>query len=161
MVAGGAYLASELARTISKRRLGSNLGIAVRAFTAGIKSRLMKVVAGLLFLLGLFVLIIVRVSMRQEHLIHAMRARLNEPSVFPWTSQATPRLYVYSDADEMVPADAVEEHIADAKQKGRIVHVEKYHGSLHVSHARKDPERYWGAVQGLWSEAVKLSKGNN
>ena len=33
--------------------------------------------------------------------------------------------------------------------------------SPHVFHARKDPERYWGAVQSLWSEAVKLSKENN
>ncbi|KAF7794123.1 hypothetical protein EIP86_005253 [Pleurotus ostreatoroseus] len=180
-VPGGSYLASELARTISERKLGStpqngfpasciisdscpgcvDVGAAVRGFTAAIKSRILKVVASLLFYLGLFVLIIMRVLLRQEHLIHAMRARLNEASVFPWMSSTTPRLYIYSDADDMVPASAVEEHIADAKQKGRIVHVEKYHGSLHVTHADMDPERYWCAVQSLWSEAVKLSKENN
>lgn len=139
----------------------ADLLVALRAFTAGMKPRILKVVAGTLFLLALFVLIIVRVLTFQEHIIYAMRARLNGATVFPWTSTATPRLYFYSDADEMVPASAVEEHIADARQKGLTVHAEKFHGTLHVSHARKDPERYWGAIQSLWAEAVVLSRANN
>lgn len=52
-----------------------------------------------------------------------------------------PRLYIYSDTDELVSAHWVDEHVADAKQKGVDVSVEKYGTSAHVSHARTDGKR--------------------
>lgn len=73
-------------------------------------------------------------------------------------SKATPRLYLYSDTDLVIPSKAVEEHIAEAKQEGFDVQAELFHGSAHVSHARKDPERYWGAIRSVWDKAVKLCR---
>ncbi|KAJ3551221.1 hypothetical protein NM688_g4834 [Phlebia brevispora] len=174
---GGSFLASELSRMVRSRSLGippkgiptsciifdscpgtGDIWVSVGAFTAGMRSRIARFLLGTFFILALLVLIAVRTLLRRPHLIHDMRARINDPSVFSWTSKATPRLYLYSDADVMVPAKFVEEHIAEAKQKGLNVHTELFHGSAHVSHARQEPERYWGAVKSLWFGAVKLSQ---
>ena len=89
------------------------------------------------------------------NMITEMRERMNEANLLPWISKSTPRLYMYSDVDMMVPAIAVEDHIAAATAKGLVVRAEFFHGTPHVSHVRQDPERYWGAVRKVWAEAVK------
>ncbi|KAF9522150.1 hypothetical protein CPB83DRAFT_777515 [Crepidotus variabilis] len=70
----------------------------------------------------------------------------------------TKRLYLYSEADEMVPFEEVEIHIKDAKDAGFDVRTERFISSKHVAHARAEPERYWGAVQALWQAAVNGSQ---
>ena len=66
----------------------------------------------------------------------------------------TPRLYLYSQADEMVPWTEVEEHAEEARKAGLDVRMERFEGSPHVAHARTDPERYWGAVKKVWEDAT-------
>jgi hypothetical protein len=63
----------------------------------------------------------------------------------------TPRLYIYSEADDMVAWQSVEEHIEEAKKLGYTVESEKYLESSHCGHMMIDEKRYWAAVQRLWS----------
>ncbi|KAF4581795.1 hypothetical protein EYR40_002813 [Pleurotus pulmonarius] len=84
-----------------------------------------------------------------------MHAFMAEPSVLPGRGGEIPRLYVYSDKDEMVRAKAVEEHVRRVRGLGYTARVEKFVGSQHVQHARSDPDRYWGAVWETWIEACK------
>jgi hypothetical protein len=64
------------------------------------------------------------------------------------------RTYIYSDADPVIPTNAVESHAAEAKEKGFDVRLEKFVGSPHVGHARTDPDRYWRIVKETWEGSV-------
>jgi hypothetical protein len=57
------------------------------------------------------------------------------------------RVYVYSHDDEIIDYRDVERHAAEAKASGFEVELERYEGSAHVAHLRKDEGRYWGFVQ--------------
>lgn len=57
------------------------------------------------------------------------------------------RVYIYSPIDALVDYEAVEAHAADAKTKGFSAALEKFEGSAHVSHLRKDESRYWEIVR--------------
>jgi hypothetical protein len=79
---------------------------------------------------------------------------LKEPHCLPWLSSRTPRLYVYSKTDKLVPLEKVWQHGEDARRAGvgpvlRVV----FDQSGHVAHARADPARYWEAVASVWEEA--------
>jgi hypothetical protein len=65
------------------------------------------------------------------------------------------RVYVYSERDELVTADMVERHAADAVRKGFEVRLERFRGSAHCAHMLKDPERYWGVVRDTWEGGRK------
>lgn len=57
------------------------------------------------------------------------------------------RVYIYSTADAITEYKDIEAHAAEAEAKGFSVTLEKYVGSAHVSHSRKDEGRYWGIVK--------------
>ncbi|OAG05359.1 uncharacterized protein CC84DRAFT_1163917 [Paraphaeosphaeria sporulosa] len=57
------------------------------------------------------------------------------------------RVYIYSAADALTDHKDVETHAAEAKTKGFSVTLEKYEGSAHVAHLRKDEPRYWDIVK--------------
>lgn len=61
------------------------------------------------------------------------------------------RTYIYSDEDALVPSADVEEHAHQAIDRGFNVRLEKFKGSQHVAHAKKDPERYWRLVRQTWN----------
>lgn len=66
-------------------------------------------------------------------------------------ARETCRSYAYSESDDMVLYQGVEEHADDAEAKGfRVLRREKFPGSLHVAHARSDPEKYWRLVRETW-----------
>ncbi|TFK38671.1 hypothetical protein BDQ12DRAFT_712645 [Crucibulum laeve] len=73
----------------------------------------------------------------------------------PADPKTTPRLYIYSKADTVTLERNVERGIDDAISLGLDVAVEKYDASLHVAHAREDPERYWNSIRDLWSRAIE------
>ena len=83
-----------------------------------------------------------------------MRTTLNKHLLLPSFSKRTPRLYLYSQADEMVPWTEVEAHAEEARRAGLDVRMERFEGSPHVAHARTDPERYWGVVKKVWEDAT-------
>ncbi|PKS13075.1 hypothetical protein jhhlp_000416 [Lomentospora prolificans] len=60
------------------------------------------------------------------------------------------RVYLFSDADEMVAAKDVKEHAAEAKEKGLDVRLENFGSSPHVAHMRTDGKRYWSAIKDVW-----------
>lgn len=130
------------------------LSLAVRAFTASIRSRFQK----LLFAFGLsvvyFLTFVVRTILRQPEAIALVLKQLNDPRLLPWTSVRTPRMYFYSSGDRIVPASDVEEHAAGARMSGFHVQMLNFGKSGHVSHARDYPEKYWEAVRAFWNEAV-------
>lgn len=90
--------------------------------------------------------------------LHTKNTLALPPSATP---NCAPRLYVYSASDKIVPFDLIEAHIDEAKGKGLDVAIEKFETSAHVSHARKDPERYWGALERLWLKAVAESRAES
>ena len=59
-----------------------------------------------------------------------MRITLNKYLLLLWFSKHTPRLYLYSPADEMVPWTEVEEHAEKARKAGLDVRMERFEGSL-------------------------------
>jgi hypothetical protein len=89
-----------------------------------------------------------------------LRATLFSPDVLPTILdskdgvKATPRMYVYSKVDKIADPAKIKAHIEEAGRKGFDVRVEIYETTSHVGHARKDPERYWGAVRALWKDVA-------
>ena len=101
--------------------------------------------------------------------ISDVRARLNTPEILPgftpnhtntahntqMTGKEIPRLYLCSKADRIVPVEEVLSHIAQAQNAGFDVRAEIFEDVPHVSGARIHPQRYWGAVDNVWREAVR------
>ncbi|TVY43093.1 Transmembrane protein [Lachnellula subtilissima] len=120
----------------------------VRAFSLGLPK---NIIAHLLsvfilrMLLGLYIL--GNLLLGKEDLVEAARRALNDKTLLDLD---TPRLYIYSVADDMVAWQDVEEHAKDAKRLGYTVYMEKYQDSGHAAHMLVDAERYWGAVDRLW-----------
>ncbi|KAI0503238.1 hypothetical protein F5B22DRAFT_629965 [Xylaria bambusicola] len=59
------------------------------------------------------------------------------------------RVYIYSPSDALIDYKVVEAHAAEAQTKGFSVALERYEGSAHVAHVRKDVTRYWKIVERL------------
>ncbi|PSN69961.1 hypothetical protein BS50DRAFT_301432 [Corynespora cassiicola Philippines] len=57
------------------------------------------------------------------------------------------RVYIYSASDAITEYKDVEAHAVEAKTRGFSVSMEKYEGSAHVSHVRKDADRYRDIVK--------------
>lgn len=87
----------------------------------------------------------------KESMESLSRQALNDPELFGVSNVAHQaavkrRCYIYSDSDELILPEDVEDHAAEAESRGWIVEREKFHGSPHVAHMRTDPERYWAIV---------------
>ncbi|KAE9379399.1 DUF829-domain-containing protein [Stipitochalara longipes BDJ] len=80
--------------------------------------------------------------------VEEMRLALNDKTLFDLDA---PRVYVYSEADDMVEPKDVEEHADEAAKLGVTVFKEKFLTSGHAAHMIQDPKRYWNIVQRLWS----------
>ena len=80
--------------------------------------------------------------------IERIRQALNDRNL--WNSESR-RCYIYSESDSMVGWRDIEDHAADAADKGFTVQREKFDGSGHCAHARVGGgTRYWAIVDGLW-----------
>ncbi|KAF8206846.1 hypothetical protein K438DRAFT_449121 [Mycena galopus ATCC 62051] len=84
-----------------------------------------------------------------------MMAALRNPRVLPWIDERTPRLYLYSKVDEIVPMADVEVHAARSASEGLDVRKLCFDTSAHVAHARVYPEEYWGSVKRVWADACQ------
>ncbi|KAF2967061.1 hypothetical protein GQX73_g6514 [Xylaria multiplex] len=67
------------------------------------------------------------------------------------------RVYIYSPSDALIDYKGVEAHAAEAKAKGFSVELEKYEGSAHVAHLRKDETRYWDIVRKIVGDSGVLA----
>ncbi|TVY16074.1 hypothetical protein LARI1_G005051 [Lachnellula arida] len=120
----------------------------VRAFSLGLPKNVVAQLLGVLVLRVLLALYILGNLLRgKEDLVEVARRALNDETLL---DRDTPRLYVYSVADDMVAWQDVEEHANEAKKLGYAVYMEKYQDSGHAAHMLVDRERYWGAVDRLW-----------
>nr|VWP01016.1 Major facilitator superfamily transporter [Ganoderma boninense] len=129
----------------------------IRAFMAALPEGPLPTLLGGAFIYVFFLLTYTaRALARRPTLVTREMAAVNDPAFLPWTSAATPRTYLYSTADAVVSFRGIEGHAADARRAGFPVRTVNFQTSAHVSHARDYPERYWGAVQSLWSEAAAM-----
>lgn len=120
----------------------------VRAFSLGLPKNILAQLLGVLVLRVLLALYYLgNLLLGKEELVEAARRALNDKTLL---DRDTPRLYIYSVADDMVAWQDVEEHARDAKKLGYTVYMEKYQDSGHAAHMLVDRERYWGAVDRLW-----------
>lgn len=65
----------------------------------------------------------------------------------------TKRTYIYSKDDKLVDYKDIEEHAAQARERGYQVTLEEFKGTAHVAHTRGDEARYWSIVKDTWERA--------
>lgn len=80
-------------------------------------------------------------------LIAQTRADLNDGRYF---GVDAPRMYIYSEADDKVAWEYVEEHMDEARALGYVVEGDRWVDSTHCGHLLVDFERYWKCVTMLW-----------
>lgn len=169
---GGAFMLLSLDHLLSSRGLEApasitsalvldsnpgygNLQFAQRAMTANVKNQISSLGIRLLLIITYAFAWIMGLLVQGNPIRFVrMREALNKDNLLGWMDKKTPRVYLYSEMDEIVPFEAVEEHAREAVAKGFEVQLERFKESTHVSHARQDPERYWGVVKSLWRTAV-------
>ncbi|KAJ6591052.1 hypothetical protein DFH09DRAFT_192320 [Mycena vulgaris] len=91
----------------------------------------------------------------QGNLFSRLHLGLQTQELLPLTESHSPRVYIYSATDLMVPARSVERHISVLRESSPSfdLEVEKFTGSRHVLHERQDPDRYWNAVRRVWDRS--------
>ncbi|KAE9391483.1 hypothetical protein BT96DRAFT_864912 [Gymnopus androsaceus JB14] len=141
----------------------ASFSLMLRAFTEFIPNPLqrfsMTIVVTLLYIISLVKTRIFRF----KHLFERFKDGLlstgkDGGAILPWLNKETPRMYVYSEKDEMISPQQIKKHIEEARRRGLNVRIEVYEDTSHVAHARSYPERYWGAVKDLWDSAVALKQ---
>ncbi|CAE6436380.1 unnamed protein product [Rhizoctonia solani] len=137
-----------------------NIRVTLLAFTAAIRSPAFRTIAksllGILYVLGATWGYLESIVFGQkEDLVTKLKRELNEPKLLP---QHIPRTYIYSDVDELIPAESVEGHAKKARDLigggADVVNLVKFQGSPHVAHARKDPRRYWDTIVRTWEASL-------
>ncbi|OAA55183.1 DUF829 domain protein (PaxU) [Cordyceps fumosorosea ARSEF 2679] len=88
--------------------------------------------------------------------LEVVRRRLNAPPPPGDGKGCGRRCYIYSEEDEMIGWEDVEEHAREAGRKGWSVELVKVDGSGHVGHLRRDPDGYKAAVERTWRARAKL-----
>jgi hypothetical protein len=85
-----------------------------------------------------------------QNVIQLAGQGLNDPKLVGlWV----PRVYLYSDSDEVIKSEEIYTHAGIAKTLGYSgLKEEVFTGTGHCGHVIADPERYWAAV-------VEVSKG--
>ncbi|GAA5916646.1 hypothetical protein JCM6882_001570 [Rhodosporidiobolus microsporus] len=132
----------------------STLRLTLRAFTAPIKSPLVKYPAMAVFTLLYGVTALWDILLRRPPVLVRLSTYLNTPTLFP----PIPRLYIYSRSDRLVPSTDIEAHAAAAEKNGVRVAREEFEGTSHVAHVRAGADRYWGAVRRLWEESGEAAE---
>jgi hypothetical protein len=91
----------------------------------------------------------------EEPIFTLLHKHLQMQGLLPLAEGYSPRVYIYSAADQMVPFTSVESHLATLRANASFdILAEKFDGSQHVQHERQDPGRYWKAVQTVWERSL-------
>jgi hypothetical protein len=126
---------------------------AIRAFSSAITNPLvLYLVAFAIYIVSGYGYLI-HILFGRKAALDKLREDLLNPCILPWMTSNTPRLYVFSKADEMVQWDRVKAHVEEAKARHIDVRSELFEKSRHVAHLKDDPERYWDAVRIVWDQA--------
>lgn len=95
-------------------------------------------------------------AMGKENITISLRRRLNDPNG-AFMQGNLKRLYIYSQADALIPAADVEAHGMEAVAligEDRV-QMEDFVRSRHVGHVMTDERRYWDLVDSLWKESQR------
>ena len=143
-------------------------------FVAGMKPSVMKTAVLISATLLMSAIFCSYKLLRIPQPFSTMNAQLLRGDVIPRLSNYfTPRLYIYSEGDEIVDYREVEAHLrvlVDAVEEERrkeiepalkdssdTILVEKFGSeSVHVMHVRSNSLRYWDAVDRLWKKALNM-----
>lgn len=79
--------------------------------------------------------------------LEAVRQQMNDPAT---PRKGTRRCYIYSEEDDIIGQEDVEEHAKDARRKGWAVELVKFQGSTHVGHFKQNPEKYIETIKRTW-----------
>ncbi|KAK5994131.1 hypothetical protein PT974_07571 [Cladobotryum mycophilum] len=80
--------------------------------------------------------------------IDTMRQKVNDPGLFG----SARRLYLYSEADQVIGWEDIEAHMEEARSKrGFTVESVKFTDSPHCALVLHDPTRYWNAIERFWT----------
>ncbi|KAL6823243.1 DUF829 domain-containing protein [Trichoderma camerunense] len=71
-----------------------------------------------------------------------------------YETKDTRHLYIYSEDDDIIPYQDIEEHIAQARKRGYKSDNHMFKGSGHVRHMQMFNEEYWGAIGTSWNRAT-------
>ncbi|KDQ59158.1 hypothetical protein JAAARDRAFT_175911 [Jaapia argillacea MUCL 33604] len=170
---GGGYQLSTLSRVLAKRKIerlspianalildscpgSGGVSTSVTAFTSHIRNPFIRYPSAILVWLFFSSSHLLAIILRRKPWVDALKETLNKPDLLPWMDKNTPRLYIYSKTDHLIPWKQIEAHAKEGEEKGFDVRSEVFEKSDHVAHARTDPKRYWGAVEDVWNAAVKL-----
>lgn len=111
----------------------------LRAFTAGIKSTILKLPIYLVLTLIWAVIRAYTAIVRPPPAhIDKLNLDLYDPTILPRTAK---RLYIYSKNDELIEYQNIEKNIENARKAGVEVETLKFDKSPHVAHARTDGHR--------------------
>ncbi|KAK1215030.1 hypothetical protein PQX77_022380 [Marasmius sp. AFHP31] len=130
----------------------------IRAFTLHIRRAIFRI--PLQIILGFF--LILRILFDKltgtPPPFEPLKRILNSPHTLPWMDEKTPRTYMYSKKDELVPFGEVDEHVRKGREVAGLVGVrsEVFETARHVDLARTEPGRYWGVVKDTWARAMDL-----
>ncbi|KAJ3851501.1 hypothetical protein EV368DRAFT_83458 [Lentinula lateritia] len=133
---------------------------AIQAFTAALPKNSFLRVPVIFFITLLYGFGIIRhrifgVRPIFERLKEGLLRKGSEGGILPWMTEKTPRMYICSNMDELIPVEQVEDHVKEARYRGLNAKIVVYEDTSHVAHARRYPEQYWGAVKDLWAQAVE------
>jgi Eukaryotic protein of unknown function (DUF829) len=121
----------------------------VKAFTIDIKSRVKR------FLMAIFIgLMLCLVKLKDNlsgkgSLMDRQRAWFLDGRAIDKTTR---RLFLYSDGDDLVRSELVEEVIQECEEKGYPVWSRNFGETRHVGHMRAKPEEYWNQIVQVWKE---------
>lgn len=133
---------------------------AINVFRTTIPSPLLRWI--FLFFLFSFHLFMVAIRRSPWKIFEPLRAAMLNPRWLPWiaspsvsTRFTTPYLFIYSKSDEAVPFKDIQA-FTERTEKIFPVKREIYENTLHVSHMRNDPARYWSVIGKTWLQASNL-----
>ncbi|KAF8839523.1 hypothetical protein BDN67DRAFT_1012247 [Paxillus ammoniavirescens] len=126
------------------------------AFSIAIRNPVARYIALALIYIGHAIRLCLSMIVGQEIMVmEYLKMQLSRPRLLPWMNAETPRLYIFSRKDDLVPWQEVQQHAEAARKASLNVRCEMFEESGHVAHMRLDPKRYWASVQDVWEVACR------
>ncbi|KAG1736528.1 hypothetical protein EDB19DRAFT_1896032 [Suillus lakei] len=136
-----------------------NLKTIKLAFSAVIRNPILRlIVLSMMYTMHFIGLALSLLLGKRVMLMENLRIEMWNPRVLPWMGLHTPRLYLFSRKDKLIPWQDVMQHAETAKERGIDARCELFEESEHVAHIRIEPERYWASVNEIWGAAISKEK---
>lgn len=106
-----------------------------------------RMALGFISSIALSIMFLAKHILSGPDILEVVREQMNDPTA---TKKGARRFYIYSEEDDLIGSEDVEEHAMDAEQKGWVVELVKFQGSIHVGHLKQNPERYRETIKKAW-----------